>query len=109
MDQIDRLIGNDKASRNSFSSANAATEWGEEVKVIIAQAVVKAMLVKDTKHALILSELCGDNSRKLQRFQTALDFLKERVNELANKTTTNTTHDGGGGGGGGGGDDGANK
>ena len=80
MDKIDRLIGNDKASRNGFSSAHVATEWGEGVKVIIAQAVVEAILAKDTEHALILSELRGENSRELQRVQTALDFLKERVN-----------------------------
>ena len=80
MDQIDRLIGNEKASRNGFSSAHVATEWGEEVKVIIAQAVVEAILAKDTEHALILSELRDENSRELQRVQTALDFLKERVN-----------------------------
>ena len=63
MDQINRLIGNDKAIRNGFSSSNAATEWGEEVKVIIAQAGVEAMSAKDTKHALIQSELRGKNSR----------------------------------------------
>ena len=33
----------------------------------------------------------------MQRFQTALNFLKEWVNELANKPTTNTTNNGGGG------------
>ena len=75
MDKIDRLMGNDKASKNGFSSANAAIKWGEEVKGIIQQAVVEAMATKETDHALAMPTLCEDNSRKLQRVQTALNFL----------------------------------
>ena len=90
MDKIDRLMGNDKASNNGFSSANAAVEWGEEVKEIIQQAVVDAMAAKDTEHALAITSLREDNSRELQRVQTALDFLTERMKELSNKVTTNT-------------------
>ena len=100
MDKIDCLMGNDKAGKSGFSSANAAVKWGEEVNIIIQEAVVQVMATKDSKHALSMSELRSASSRELERVHSALDYLKERVEKLANKATTNTNNNGGGGGGG---------
>ena len=98
MDKIDRLMGNDKAGNSGFSSANAAMEWGEEVRVIIQEAVLQAMATKDSEHTLTMEKLRSARSRKLERVQSALDYLKERVYKIANKATTNTNNNGGSGG-----------
>ena len=109
MDKIERLMGNDKASNNGFNSANAAIEWGEEVKVIIQQAVLDAMATKENEHALAITALRDNINRKLQRVQTALNYLTERVAELTSKTNTSDNNGGGGSGGGGGGNGGDNN
>ena len=64
--------------------------------MIIQQAVLNAMATKENEHALAITALHDDSNRELQRVQTALNYLTERVAELTSKTNTS----GGGGNGG---------
>ena len=101
MDKVCRLTGNTKTVMNGISSANAAIEWGNEVKDVITTAGTAAIQQKDNEHALALTEIFTANKRKLQKISQALATLNERVNGLAiregNKGDGGDNKSGGGG------------
>ena len=67
------------------------------------------MATKENEHALAITALRDDSNRELQRVQTALNYLTERVAELTSKTNTSNNNGGGGSGGDGGGNGGDNN
>ena len=57
MDKVCQLTGKKKSGKNGFSCANAAIDWGNEVKDIITKAVTDAIQQKENEHALVLTEM----------------------------------------------------
>ena len=83
MDKVCWLIGNTKLVNNGFSSANAAIEWGNEVKGVIKKSITAAIQQKDNEHALALTETRTAKKRELQKISQALVTLSKRVDGLA--------------------------
>ena len=96
-----RLIGQKKSAKNGFSNANAATEWGNDVKDVITTAVTAAIQQKDNNHALSLTEMRTANESKMQKISQAIATLSKRVDGLSiiegNKWDGGKNKSGGGG------------
>ena len=85
MDKVCQITGNTKSGNNGFSSANAAIEWGNEVKYIITTAVTSAIQQKDNENELMLTEMRTANEQELQKILQALATLRKRVDGLATR------------------------